>query len=293
MTRNPPCRLWDVGTWREVRQIGGEGRCFSPDGRLLAVQDASKVIRLVETQTGRTVARLESPDLCSVVGSLQPRRVAAGGEHPRWPGRARLGPAGHPRTSRRDGPRLGRAGLFRRRPGRAIGPAAAPAPGRLWPAGRDTSSTSRSRPRRCSSGTPRASRTIPPTPMPFTIAGMPWRKLKRTREAIDDFTRAIRLRPVDAHLRASRGESHAMLQQHEPAIADLEAALALEPGRAHDPKPAGNLPQQPGLGAGQRPGIRSRLDSRVAAGRRRSGIRSRSGHLPEHARRRPVPHRPV
>ena len=59
-----PCRLWAVGTWNEARQIGGTGLCFSPDSRLVVVQDASKVLRLVETETGRTVARLESPDLC-------------------------------------------------------------------------------------------------------------------------------------------------------------------------------------------------------------------------------------
>ena len=58
---------------------------------------------------------------------------------------------------------------------------------------------------------------------------MPWSNSERTREGIDDFTQAIHLRPDDAHLRASRGEIHAFLQQHEPAIADLEAALAIEP----------------------------------------------------------------
>jgi serine/threonine protein kinase/WD40 repeat protein len=67
MTREPPCRLWEVGTWREAKQkIDGQGWCFSPDGRQLVVQDASKVIRLVETETGRTLARLESPDLYAV-----------------------------------------------------------------------------------------------------------------------------------------------------------------------------------------------------------------------------------
>jgi WD40 repeat protein len=62
LTSPPPCRLWEVGTWREARQIRGLGFCFSPDGRLLAVMDARKVIHLVETESGRTVARLESPD---------------------------------------------------------------------------------------------------------------------------------------------------------------------------------------------------------------------------------------
>ena len=46
------------------RQIAGEGFGFSPDGRYLLVQDASKILRLVEAKSGRTVARLESPDSC-------------------------------------------------------------------------------------------------------------------------------------------------------------------------------------------------------------------------------------
>ncbi len=66
MTTNAPCRLWTVGTWLEARQIGGEGRCFCPDGRLVVVMDATKLLRLVECATGRTMASLESPDLCNV-----------------------------------------------------------------------------------------------------------------------------------------------------------------------------------------------------------------------------------
>jgi eukaryotic-like serine/threonine-protein kinase len=65
MTGASPCCLWVVGTWQRARQVGGTGLCFSADSRVLAVQDASKVIRLVETATGRTLARLESPDLCT------------------------------------------------------------------------------------------------------------------------------------------------------------------------------------------------------------------------------------
>ncbi len=62
MTGSVPCRLWEVGTWGEAKRIDDTGGCFSPDGRLIVVHDASKVIRLVETETGRTLARLESPD---------------------------------------------------------------------------------------------------------------------------------------------------------------------------------------------------------------------------------------
>ncbi len=65
MTADPPSRLWEVGTWKQARRIGGRGRCFCPDGRQLLVQDSDKVLRLVDVNTGRTLARLESPDLCN------------------------------------------------------------------------------------------------------------------------------------------------------------------------------------------------------------------------------------
>jgi eukaryotic-like serine/threonine-protein kinase len=64
MTSPSPCKLWAVGTWKEARRISGEGHCFSPDGRLLLVQETNKALLLVEAETGRKVARLESPDLC-------------------------------------------------------------------------------------------------------------------------------------------------------------------------------------------------------------------------------------
>jgi WD40 repeat protein len=57
------CRLWEVGTWREVRRFVDAGSfAFSPDSRLLAINDVSSVIRLVETTTGREVARLTGPE---------------------------------------------------------------------------------------------------------------------------------------------------------------------------------------------------------------------------------------
>ncbi len=42
---------------------GGRGLCSTPDGRLVLVSDPSKILRLVEAETGRTIARLTSPDL--------------------------------------------------------------------------------------------------------------------------------------------------------------------------------------------------------------------------------------
>ena len=61
MTSQAACRLWEVGTWREVRQIEGGFCGFSPDGRLAVVQDASKVLGLVEIETGRTWPGSKAP----------------------------------------------------------------------------------------------------------------------------------------------------------------------------------------------------------------------------------------
>jgi WD40 repeat protein len=47
-----------------VRAGDGRGLCWSPDGRLAAVACPNKVLRLVEAGTGRTLARLTSPDVC-------------------------------------------------------------------------------------------------------------------------------------------------------------------------------------------------------------------------------------
>jgi serine/threonine protein kinase/WD40 repeat protein len=58
-------RLWEVGTWREVRRYQPARFTFSPDSRLLAINDELGVIRLIEITTGREVACLTGPDSVS------------------------------------------------------------------------------------------------------------------------------------------------------------------------------------------------------------------------------------
>ena len=65
----PIIHVWDLLTGQEACQLRGHqgnitSLAFTTDGRLLAVQDSSRMFRLEETETGRTVARFESPDLC-------------------------------------------------------------------------------------------------------------------------------------------------------------------------------------------------------------------------------------
>ena len=61
---SPKLLRWEVGTWRQGPGIADIGRYFSSDGRIAAVVDPSRIIRLMEVETGHTLAHLESPDLC-------------------------------------------------------------------------------------------------------------------------------------------------------------------------------------------------------------------------------------
>ncbi len=229
MTRNIPCRLWEAGTWREVRQIGGYGLGFSPDGRLLAVQDANRVIRLVENQTGRTVARLESPDGCGVWAA------AFSPDGSRLVVSTRDGPAVHVWDLRAIRAHLAAMGLDWDAPAYSdddpANPSAPPLPSLqvdFGPLAGHIEHETESPQALFARYTARL-KDSPTDADAYHHRGHVLVKLKRTQEGIEDFTQAIRLQPKDAHLWASRGDVHASLRQHEPAIADLQAALALEP----------------------------------------------------------------
>ncbi len=56
------CRLWEVGSWREVLHFDDALCAFDPLSRLLALNDQFGVIRLVEIPTGREVGRLTGPE---------------------------------------------------------------------------------------------------------------------------------------------------------------------------------------------------------------------------------------
>jgi serine/threonine protein kinase/WD40 repeat protein/Flp pilus assembly protein TadD len=62
LTTGGGCRLWEVGSWNEGPKIGKPEGCFSPDGRLLAVEDSPGAIRLVRAENGAELARLEAPE---------------------------------------------------------------------------------------------------------------------------------------------------------------------------------------------------------------------------------------
>src|SRR5262249_24189827 len=58
-------RLWEVGSWKEGPPAGEASSYsihFSPDGRLLACEAGKGTIRLVNSATGKDLARLENPE---------------------------------------------------------------------------------------------------------------------------------------------------------------------------------------------------------------------------------------
>ncbi|HZW34979.1 MAG TPA: protein kinase [Isosphaeraceae bacterium] len=231
VTGSPRLRLWEVGTWREEMPIMDIGGYFSPDGRIMVVIDPTRILRLVEFATGRTLARLESPDLCGVAQvAFSPdgtRLVVTTKDRPT--------PCVHVWDLRAIRKHLAGMGLDWDAPAYAeedpSDPSAPPLP-----------------PLKVDYG-PLAGHleqfTEPPAALqerysariqkdPHDADAYHHRahariNLGRFPEAIADLTQAIRLRPDDAHNRVLRGAIHLDRKQYEPAIADLEAALRLQP----------------------------------------------------------------
>ena len=234
MTHAAPCRLWPVGTWREPRQIGGDGLCFSRDDRLLAVQDASKVIRLVDTETGRTIVRLEDPGLYAVYGAtFSPdgsRLVVTTNE-----GSAAV----HVWDLRAIRHSLAGIGLDWDAPaypqvdaGRAT---ARPLPplavdfGYLAEHIELFSETPESMLERFTTRI----NEHPEDHQAFHLRAHLRRVQQRLPEALDDYHRAIELHPRDAQLLIEQAAVYNELKQFDPAIVCIEAALSVDRKQVH------------------------------------------------------------
>ena len=64
-------RFWQVGTWAEVilnEPIRGYNPAFSPNGKLLVVENGGGVAMLLDSRTGHEVARLQDPNQHRAVG---------------------------------------------------------------------------------------------------------------------------------------------------------------------------------------------------------------------------------
>jgi serine/threonine protein kinase/WD40 repeat protein len=65
LTGGGGCRLWAVGSWQEGPPLGGSVRAwgaFSPDGKLLALEEAPGTVHLLVPDSGVEVARLTGPE---------------------------------------------------------------------------------------------------------------------------------------------------------------------------------------------------------------------------------------
>jgi serine/threonine protein kinase/WD40 repeat protein/tetratricopeptide (TPR) repeat protein len=224
-------RLWEVGTWHEGRQITEVGRCFSPDGRLTVVIDPSRVIRLVEIETGRTLARLASPDLCGVQNvAFSPdgsRLVVTTNDRP--------SAAAHVWNLHAIRKHLARMGLDWDAPAYSEDDPADPGAPALPPLQVDFGKLAEhlehvsEPPAEVLERYTRRLKSDPNDADAYHHRAHVLVDLKRFPEAIYDLNQAIRLRPNDAHYCAIRGRIHRFLKQLDPAIADLEAAVALLP----------------------------------------------------------------
>jgi WD40 repeat protein len=201
MTANPPCRLWAVGRWAVERQIGGVGHCFSPDGRLMMVQNASSVLLLVEPESGRTVARLESPDSCGII------RATFSSDGARVVVTTGVGPAVHVWDLRAIRRQLASIGLDWDAPAYSNHDPADPTAPALPPLQVDYGPLADEIERFTNSAETLIERyTAQLKHSPFDAnayhrRGHAFKRLRRVQEAIDDLTVANRLRPDDAHLR--------------------------------------------------------------------------------------------
>jgi Tfp pilus assembly protein PilF len=221
-------RLWKPGTWREVRRIDG-GLMFSPDGRILVAVDPGRVIHLVEAATGRTLARLASPDLCEV------HAVAFSPDGARMAIVSNDGPAVHVWDLRRIRRYLVGEGLDWDAPAYPDGdpgdPSAPPIPapeidygpmaGHLEHYNEGAESLLRRYTDRIKSD--------PGDADAYHHRAHAMADLNRLPEAIEDLTRAIERRPADSHFHSLRAGVYEFLGRYEPAIADLDIALAARP----------------------------------------------------------------
>jgi WD40 repeat protein/Tfp pilus assembly protein PilF len=226
------CRVWAVGSWSEGPRIGGALLGFSPDGTVLAVETGAGAVRLVDPATGKDYARLEDPN--------QERATDVGFS----PDGAQIAVA----SADSSAIRVWDLRAIRRNlavmaldwdapPYPELDPAD-PAMSFLTPLQVDLGPFQKAR-----------DRSDPPLEVvlervnallkndakdvdAYHLRALISDRLQRLPEAIADFTRAIELRPRDAHLRVQRGRLYEILKQYEPAIADLETAVSLDPDHA-------------------------------------------------------------
>ncbi len=222
-------RLWEVGSWREVRQIEGGSPNFSPDGRLAIVVDVTNVLRLIEIETGRILARFDRPDQ----QSLQFLTFSPDGS--RLVGTTNEPPSTQVIDLRAIRRRLAAMGLDWDAPAYPMedpadrsAPPLPPLQVDYGPLKQQTEQLNESPAALLERSTQRLQSNSNDVEAYHNRAHA-LIQLQRPREGIEDLNHALRLRPDDGHLLFLRGSVYVFLKDRKAAIADLEAALKSQP----------------------------------------------------------------
>jgi serine/threonine protein kinase/WD40 repeat protein len=223
--------LWAVNSWTEGPSISGPASspAFSPDGKILAVETGSGVIRLIDPDTGRDYARLEDPnsERAGYIG------FSPDGGQLIFSSEDSL--AVHVWDLRAIRRQFARDLDWDLRSYPPAKPTIPPRPltvkvniGDLLANQRDLQNA-----------LALWSMSIalsPYHPEPYHQRGHIFERLSRPQKAIDDFTAALFWQSKDAkrqaHLLNARGQNHWRLNQVDAARADLHQALDLDPDNA-------------------------------------------------------------
>jgi len=234
----PNGRRWEVGTWREGPKGGAPGHCFSPDGRMVVLTDADKIQRLVEAETGRTLARLESPDQCGVWGA------AFSPDGTRLVLTTNDGPAVHVWDLRAIRRKLAEMGLDWDAPPlpdpeRSAANSDGPSPlkvkvdyGQLQGSVEQYNSHLEQEAVPAEELLARCTERLKAHPADVDALhtrGHALRRLNRFEEALANFSAASAKEPGNAHLRAYQGVCLFDLKQYAPALDQLQAAFHVNP----------------------------------------------------------------
>jgi eukaryotic-like serine/threonine-protein kinase len=229
---NPRLRRWEVGTWREVQQVTDLGVCFSPDGRLTVVVDSTRVIRLVEFETGRTLARMARPDLRGVqMYSFSPdgsRLVVTTNDRP--------SPAVHVWNLRAIRKRLAGMGLDWEAPAYSEHEPADPSAPPIPPLQVDFGKLAEHLEQNVVPAEDLVARyterlkALPDDPDSLHQRGHALLTLRRFDQALADFSAASAIRPRDGHLMAWHGVCLLNLKRYAQALDQFELAFQTDPG---------------------------------------------------------------
>jgi serine/threonine protein kinase/WD40 repeat protein/Tfp pilus assembly protein PilF len=218
-------RIASTNDWRDGPEHPGRGLGFSPDGRVLAVDDLAGSIRLIEPGSEKHIATLEDPNSNRAGSALF------------TPDGSRLIFSSHDslsvhmwdlRSIRRQ---LAEFGLDWEWPP-IPEPASAKAPDESLQLKLDLGALTEELGRLSGGNIEQLTAVLQTDPQNTTVLiQRGWALYGSTRyeDAIADFTRALAIRPGDAGALAGRGEAHLELRHFRQAAADMEESLARQP----------------------------------------------------------------